>query len=186
VLLPVLLHVVRDRGRGRIDDAEERAVVAAVREIVDEQGEPAALPGAAMSRIAVFGCAARSEADVAALHMLRELLAPSGIDLEIGSAGRLSAELVHEVRERGVGVVVVASLPPGGLAQARYLCKRLRATVPELKIVVGRWSAPEDAADVRATLIAAGADTVGTRLLEIRDAVLESARTQSGVTPRAA
>jgi predicted PurR-regulated permease PerM/methylmalonyl-CoA mutase cobalamin-binding subunit len=186
VLLPVVLHAVRDRSRGRIDDAEERAVVAAVREIVDEQGESAGAPGGASPRIAVFGCAARSEADAAALHMLRELLAPSGVDLDVGSADRLSAELVHDVRESGVGVVVVASLPPGGLAQARYLCKRLRASVPEVKIVVGRWCAPEDAAEVRASLTAAGADTVGTRLLEVRDAVLEAARTQSTATPRRA
>jgi len=186
VLLPVLLLAARDRSRGRIDEREERAVVASMRTIVDEIAGAAAEPPGTRPRIAVFGCAARSEADTAALHMLRELLAPSGVDLEIGTADRLSAELVHEVRERGVGVVVVASTPPGGLAQARYLCKRLRAAVPEIKIVVGRWSSAEDAGEVRAALTAAGADTVGTRLLEVRDAVLESARTEAGATPRRA
>jgi hypothetical protein len=85
-----------------------------------------------------------------------------------------------------VRVVVVASTPPGGLAHARYLCKRLRAAVPEIKIVVARWSSAEDAAEVRAALTAAGADTVGTQLLEVRDAVLESARNEAGATPRRA
>jgi methylmalonyl-CoA mutase cobalamin-binding subunit len=118
--------------------------------------------------------------------MLRDTLTRSGIDLEIGAPGRLSAEIVQQVRERGVGVVVVASLPPGGLAQARYLCKRLRAASAELRVIVGRWCSPEDADEIRATLTAAGADTVGTRLLEIRDAVLEVARTQAGATPRRA
>jgi methylmalonyl-CoA mutase cobalamin-binding subunit len=187
VLLPVLFHAARDHSRGRIDADEERAVVAAVRELVDELDTSAAAPSAGMlERIAVFGCPARSEADAVALLMLRDTLVPLGVDVEIGAPGQLSAESVQQVRERGVGVVVVASVPPGGLAQARYLCKRLRAGLPEIRIIVGRWSSPEDAAEIRAALIAAGADTVGTQLLEIRDAVLEVARTQSGVMPRRA
>ena len=187
VLLPVLFHAARDHSRGRIDADEERAVVAAVRELVDELDTSAAAPSAGMlERIAVFGCPARSEADAVALLMLRDTLAPLGVDVEIAAPGQLSAESVQQVRERGVGVVVVASVPPGGLAQARYLCKRLRAGLPEIRIIVARWSSPEDAAEIRAALIAAGADTVGTQLLEIRDAVLEVARTQSGVMPRRA
>ena len=78
-------------------------------------------------------------------------------------------------------------MPPGGLAQARYLCKRLRAGVPDIRIVVGRWSSPEDADEIRAALIAAREPTaVGTRLLELRDAVLEVARTEPGAMPRRA
>src|SRR5262245_467968 len=186
VLLPVLLHAERDRSRGRIEEREERFVVASVREIVDALGSAAPTASGPLPRIAVFGCAARSEADAVVLSMLRDLLAPSGIDLEIGSADRLSAELVNEVRERGVGVVLVASLPPGGLAQARYLCKRLRTAVPEIKIVVGRWSPPDEAAEVRTALTAACADAVGTGLLEVRDAVMEAARTQASAAPRRA
>ena len=30
-------------------------------------------------------------------------------------------------------------LPPGGLVQARYLCRRLRRQFKDLKIVVGYW-----------------------------------------------
>jgi predicted PurR-regulated permease PerM/methylmalonyl-CoA mutase cobalamin-binding subunit len=187
VLLPVLFHAARDRNRARIDDDEERAVVSAVREFIEEVGAPVDSPAPGpLQRITVVGFPARSEADAVALLMLRDLLAPSGVDLEIGAPGRLSAEVVQHVRERGVRVVVVTSMPPGGLSQARYLCKRLRAGVPEARIVVGRWSSPEDAAEIRAALISAGADSVATRLLELRDAVLEVARTEPSVTPQRA
>ena len=183
VLLPVLLHATRDRSRGRIDDDEDRAVVAAVRQLVDELGRtPDAPPAGTLAPIAVFGCPARGEIDAVALHMLRDLVAASGVDLEIGAPDHLSSELVAHARERGVGVVVVASLPPGGLAQARYLCKRLRAAIPDVRIVAGRWAADEDVAEVRAALTAAGADLVGTCLLEIRDAVVEVARMRPGAT----
>jgi predicted PurR-regulated permease PerM/methylmalonyl-CoA mutase cobalamin-binding subunit len=187
VLLPVLFHAARDRNRARIDDDEERAVVSAVRELIEEVGAPVDSPAPGpLQRATVVGFPARSEADAVALLMLRDLLAPSGVDLEIGAPGRLPAEVVQHVRERGVRVVVVTSMPPGGLSQARYLCKRMRAGVPEARIVVGRWSSPEDAAEIRAALISAGADSVAMRLLELRDAVLEVARTEPSVTPQRA
>ena len=187
VLLPVLSHAARDRNRARIDAAEERAVVSAVRELVEEVGDPPDAPiSGPLERITVVGFAARGEADAVALLMLRDLLVPSGVDLEIGAPGRLSAEVVQHVRERDVRVVVVASMPPGGLSQARYLCKRLRAGVPDVRIVVGRWAASEDADEIRAALIGAGADSVATRLLELRDGVLEVARTEPSATPRRA
>ena len=186
VLLPVLFHAARDRARGRVDEAEERAVIAAVREIIEELGPSEVTTDAvSVEQIPVLGCATRGEGDAVALLMLRDLLGPSGVEVEIAPE-MLSAEVVQRARERGVGVVVVASIPPGGLAQARYLCKRLRAGVPGLRIVVGRWSSVDDVAESRAALTAAGADAVGTRLLEIRDAIVELARMEPGATPQRA
>ena len=54
------------------------------------------------------------------------------------------------------------------LAQARYLCKRLRASFPHQKIVVIRWGLPDNAEQRREELLAAGADLVATTLLEAR------------------
>jgi len=65
-------------------------------------------------------------------------------------------------------VVCIAALPPGGVAQARYLCKRLRASFPAQKIVVIRWGLPDNADQRREELLAAGADLVATTLLEAR------------------
>ena len=56
----------------------------------------------------------------------------------------------------------------GGLAQARYLCKRLRASFPDQKIVVIRWGLPDNAGQRREELLAAGADLVAITLLEAR------------------
>ena len=41
-------------------------------------------------------------------------------------------------------VVVISTLPPGGLTHTRYLCKRIRQRFPEIKIVVGRWNAQKE------------------------------------------
>jgi len=59
-------------------------------------------------------------------------------------------------------------LPPGGLAHTRYLCKRLRARLPQARIVVGRWGLKGNTEENREQLQAAGADQVETTLLETR------------------
>ena len=52
------------------------------------------------------------------------------------------------------------------MAQTRYLCKRLRAQLPALKIVVGRWGATDHGDSSHDLRRAAGADTNGTTLQE--------------------
>jgi hypothetical protein len=65
-------------------------------------------------------------------------------------------------------MICIASLPPGGLAQARYLCKRLKSSSPEISIVVGRWSHTRNSKLDRERLEQAGATFVTTTLLETR------------------
>jgi len=48
----------------------------------------------------------------------------------------------------------------------------LRASHPDVTILVGRWGAAEDAEAQRPALSAAGADQVGITLAETRDQVL--------------
>ncbi|HEX4988779.1 MAG TPA: hypothetical protein VFW91_08380, partial [Candidatus Binatia bacterium] len=61
--------------------------------------------------------------------------------------------------------------PPGGLAQTRYICKRLRKRFPNLKIIVGRWGSRNE--NNGNSLLAAGADKVGTTMVETRDQVIQ-------------
>ena len=108
--------------------------------------------------------------------MLRNLLRPAGIDLDVVSADLPCDELVRSARERRVELVVIGALAPGGLTHARYLCKRLRPVLPGVKIVVGRWCVADDVDAMREALLAAGADAVATTLQETRDRVLDFAR----------
>ena len=66
-----------------------------------------------------------------ALEMLRQLLDPARWEVEVLSLEMLSAELVALAGEKEPAVVCIGALPPGGLAHTRYLCKRLRARLPE-------------------------------------------------------
>ena len=57
-------------------------------------------------------------------------------------------------------------MPPGGLAHTRYLCKKLQARFPEVKIVVGRWGLTGNVEANREQLQDAGADLTATTMLE--------------------
>jgi hypothetical protein len=89
--------------------------------------------------------------------------------MELVSTEVLSSEVVALVETARPDIICVSALPPGGLAHARYLCKRLRARYPEVKILVCRWGVPADHGENWDVLLSAGADHVSGRLLETRD-----------------
>ena len=118
--------------------------------------------------------------------MLRDLLAPSGVDLEIGRRAGSPRRSCSRCASATCGVVVVSVLPPGGLSQARYLCKRLRAGVPDVRIVVGRWAAPRTPTRSRAALIGAGADASARACSSSATRILEVVAHGARATPRRA
>jgi hypothetical protein len=64
--------------------------------------------------------------------------------------------------------VCLADLPPSAPSKTRYLVKRLNASLPDLRIIVGRW-APAELADESTQLLRdSGATLVTTSLIETR------------------
>jgi predicted PurR-regulated permease PerM len=181
ILLPALARAGRDHARGRIGAGEYRNVIQALRAMLEEL-IAARAEGEATTDRRVFGAAVRGPADAVALSMLRDLLAPSGVALDAASADLLSAEVVRNLGEHGADIVVLGAVPPGGVAQARYLCKRLRAAVPGVRIIVARLGGGDNAEAVQPALMSAGADAVGTSLVEARDLVLQYVRVRPEVT----
>jgi hypothetical protein len=116
-----------------------------------------------------LGCPARDEADELALELFGRLLDGTKCRLEVLSTKTLSAELVSRVEQERAAVVCIASLPPRGINQVRYLCKRLRAYSEDLKILVGYWGARDNLEAIRERLKPTGADHVGFNLRETRE-----------------
>jgi hypothetical protein len=68
------------------------------------------------------------------------------------------SELIEKVQPK---IFVIVSLPPGGLTHTRYLCKRLRQTHPDLKLLVARLSdAEHEPGEAIPLLTRAGANEV--------------------------
>ena len=181
VIVPALGRARADRVRGVLTDEEERAIVQTTRAMVEEL-EERVLPiaaardgldgGAGRPPIEVVACPARDEIDEVALLMLRQLLDPTRVRLHVVSAEQLASETVALADDRAPAVVVIGSVAPGGLAQIRYLAKRLRAHLPDVPIVVGRWCPDARLDEARAALTAAGVNEITTSLAQTRDQIL--------------
>jgi hypothetical protein len=76
--------------------------------------------------------------------------------------------LLALVQTQGFSVVCLADLPPSPSSKTRYLVKRLRAALPEVRILVGRWGPPALADDSTQVLRDTGANLVASTLLETR------------------
>jgi hypothetical protein len=81
----------------------------------------------------------------------------------------LTAEIVDLVRTRQVNLVCIADLPPSPPSKTRYVVRKLRAALPDVRILIGRWAPPELADEDRSILVDAGATHVATTLIETRD-----------------
>jgi DNA-binding NarL/FixJ family response regulator len=129
--------------------------------------------GGSDARVWIVGYPARDEADALALEMVRRLLDPVRYRFEVIGSAMLTAEVVAWVDERHPALLCIGALAPGGLSQARHLCKRLRSQCPELKIVVGRWGLHDERDADRQELLAAGADHVDMTVLDTQRTLAE-------------
>jgi predicted PurR-regulated permease PerM len=182
VLLPALNYAKLDRERGGLTEEEQEAIVKMTRAILGMFDSSAQAPkepegeSIARDKIHILACPADDESDEVASMMLRQALNPQKYELEIMPEEKLASEIIDAAVEKNPGVVCIAALAPGGLAQARYLCKRLRNRFPDLKIIVGRWGVRDESADAQRSLLSGGADRVATSLLQARDEIINLGR----------
>jgi predicted PurR-regulated permease PerM len=194
LLLPALNYAERDRLEGRLSIAEETAVVELTRDLIGdatelmerarESQEDSGGRATVGVRLPVLAYGANSDADVLALRMLDRLLGDVPVALDFVSARMLASEIIAAVRERGYKIVCVADLPPSPPSKTRYLVRKLRDAVPDLKIIVGRWAPPDLADEDITPLRNAGADFIGVTLQETREHLRQLAP-QAGTTASA-
>jgi hypothetical protein len=85
----------------------------------------------------------------------------------------VAGELVKLVDEADGDLVCISVVAPSTVIHARYLCAKLRAQLPNLKIVVGLWGATENIIQAAQRLRDSGASEVVTTLA---DAVVQLAK----------
>ena len=192
VLIPALILAEQDRHQGSLDEKHERFLFDGTRRILEEAAprpaasEPArnSLPAEDLLGVQptldlgsspaaptppkpvgapVCVLPARDEADEIAGAMLAQLLERDLRRAELFPSKWLVGEMVDQVIEQGAAIVCISAIPPFAGTHARYLCKRLRAQCPDVKIVVGIWNAQGDLERTIARLRLAGADQVVTR-----------------------
>ena len=177
LLVPLLNAVKRDHLRSELTSADEEFALQATQEILEDLGErrttmpdatepEAPANGASPGKTRLLAFPARDETDRLSLEMLGQLLDPTQWDFDLAGVATLTSEMVDRVAREQGALICIGSLPPGGLAHTRYLCKRLRARFPTVRIVVGRWGLKNNLDANRAQLEESGADYVEATLLD--------------------
>lgn len=178
VFVPALAAARMQHQRGEISKADVHFANHATGEIIDEVLASAPPPTADANATApppddalplVIGCAARDEMEVLTLRMLEGLLGEHVCKLEVLGSIKVSGEVIQRVKEERPAVVCITAMPPGGLAPTRYLCKRLRHAMPEVRIIVGYFGNEANLPRVRQRLTQSGANVVAGSIQELRD-----------------
>jgi predicted PurR-regulated permease PerM len=178
VVIPTLLLAERDHARRQISEMDHQFVVRTTRALVDDF--PIVLPvgangpangGVAPDAVAaapqrVLGVSSRSLTDEIIWEMLAQLFDPKRVAVQSVGSAYLAPEVAATATELHPDVVCVISIPPGGLAQARYICRRLRAKLPATPIVVIRPGVQDRSRESAEKLTADGATCVAFTLLD--------------------
>jgi len=150
VLIPALRLAEEDRHRDALGDRSIEFISQTTRELIDDLGErvirespkPEIIGNATSDRRRVernIVCVpARDEADELVGMMFSQILQQAGYGATYLAIGTVN-DMLDRVEKGGYRIACVSALPPFAVGQARSLCKRLRARVPDLVIVVGLW-----------------------------------------------
>lgn len=174
VFLPALVQARRDRKHGDLSVDEEEFIYKTTQQILNNLlAATAAQTNDEMqpASVLILGCPAHHEAEELSLQMLGQLLPAADYRLASVTTKVLPSQMETRIEQDKPALVFVAIMPPGGVAQARYLCKRLRKRFPDLMIVVGFWGQTRNFDKLLVRLRSAGAAYVTTSLLQSRSQI---------------
>jgi hypothetical protein len=139
-----------DRHRDALGDRTIEFISQTTRELIDDLGDRIARENSAQQdndrvlsdpRLVakeVVCVPARDEADELVGMMFAQILQQAGSGATYLAIGTVN-DMLDQVEKGGFRIACVSALPPFAVGQARSLCKRLRARVPDLAIIVGLW-----------------------------------------------
>lgn len=146
-------------GAAKVADTAEDTTALTGTAAVDKAAAPAEPPKVEYERCVVT-IPARDPADELGAMMLTQVLLRHGYCARYISVEKLASEYVQIVQEMNVQVVIISALPPAASTHARYIVKRLRQKLPDLKILVGLWTSCGEMKRPRERLKTAGTDLV--------------------------
>ncbi|MCE9561809.1 MAG: AI-2E family transporter [Planctomycetes bacterium] len=146
VVIPALCMARRDADEGDLDANALRFVIRGAREVAGEVADirPVQSHPHMGTRVRVLIVPARDEAEHVAADILGGTLEATQWEVRVPGDEMLASELIAAVEDFKPAVVVLVTLPPGGLSHCRYLVSRLKSKCPNVKVIVGRWGHHQD------------------------------------------
>lgn len=148
VIAPALLLAWQDRRQGTLEALDRSFVLHASEEIIEDarascpetntpETSSSLVPEVGDTSI-IIGCPAHDETEELFVQMVGALLQQQGQRLESLTTHIHVTEILLRIKQTSPVVLFIATLP-GGLPQARHLCRTVRREYPSLPIVVGYW-----------------------------------------------
>lgn len=161
VIIPVLSLAEEDRHKGALSDVQSKFVLLSMGELVarlteyrpkgspeEEKSTRSMLIEARRARLqkefAVVCLFSGDKADELTTVMLTQLLERAGHQTLMLAADAMSEEILMGLAAEKDTVIFISALPPFAFAQARALCQRVRAHLPENRVAVALWRSDED------------------------------------------
>jgi predicted PurR-regulated permease PerM len=159
VLIPALSLVEIDRRKKGLEPARERYIFEHLRNMVEDLESPEATPNAQIPAVCIIP--ADDAADHLAALMLARLLPHTAV---VVAPPVQVSEIAETIEKQHCKVVFISAVPPHAATHAGSLARRLRKRFPDLKILVGLWTADGDIAKAKERLAQLGVDEVVPRL----------------------
>ena len=184
LLIPALILAEGDRHRGTLRPEKEEFILESIREMIDEfEGRDSDSSETNAPGPTVLCVPANDKADELAARMLAKVASRRNITVRTLAASGLSTECMDELERQRTSVVCLSSVPPSGLRQARYLCRRMRARFSRVKLIVGAWGVKDDLAAVKSRLADCAADNVVTSLKQAIEQIISATAITEQMTP---
>lgn len=142
VIVPSLSMAELDRHQDALEEEREDFILQSTRQMIEEWGtklksERAEDTAARLSAVNILCLPASDQADGITALMLAQMLEAAGLCGEPLASGIFVGEMIQAIAK--TPIVCICALPPFAVPDARAVCKRLHASLPDLKIVVGVW-----------------------------------------------
>ncbi|HEY0007971.1 MAG TPA: AI-2E family transporter [Tepidisphaeraceae bacterium] len=177
VFLPALRRSRHDRVKNMLTSEKEIGIYEATRKIALElfQGNDRGPLPPVEERL--LGCTAHHASEEVTLQLLEHMTRPDGVAVDVISSRSMAVDIESSIEKQQPSILLIAVLPPGGVVQARYLCRRLRRKFPELRIIIGYWGHAKNFDKLLIRFRAAGASYVATSLVQTRAQILALLKT---------
>jgi hypothetical protein len=188
LLIPALSLAETDRHRGVLRPEKEEFIHESIREMIEEfedrdEAADASANQQGQATSPVLCVPANDKADELVARMLSKIASRRGLNVRALGASGLSTDCVEELERQKISVVCLSSVPPSGLRQARYLCRRMHSRFPRIKLIVGAWGVKEDLPAIKHRLADCATDTVVTSLKQAIEQIFSTTAITDQMTP---
>lgn len=169
VLIPVIAAAENDHREGMIDNDQRERIAGATAEILDDLSErytASEEDDEPVPTCHVHCIPARAERDELAGIMMAHLLRQRGFEATHAPDRRSVGELTKELEKLLPDVACITVVSPSKAIHARNLCQKIKAALPEQRIVICLWGRNGDAAEEIKMLRESGAEEVVKNLAE--------------------